>query len=83
MFLNKFLDAESCFQALVSILYTLEDEDSIQSIIDLTIARLCMNESEKYALRLRILASLFNLLVSIPAKFAVLKGVAMSLYELP
>lgn len=72
--LSLSLDVLGSFQAIVSILYTLNDSNSVQEIVNLTVEKLTANKTEKVALRLRILVILFNLLLSIESKLILLKG---------
>lgn len=69
-----YLDAQGSFEAIVSILYTLNDVNSIQQIVNLFVEKLTNNKTEKTTLRLKILVVLFNLLTLVETKLTLLKG---------
>ena len=64
-------DAEGCFQAIVSILFSMESEEERHRIVE-SIVSTIVSTTELKRLRLKILVSLFNMLVSATSKFAVL-----------
>eukprot|EP01041_Mallomonas_annulata_P006903 gene6903-14016_t len=68
-------DAEGCFNAFVTILFSVESEEESLSIVKSLIESVSSNVQEQTKIRLRILVSLFNLLTSYVAKFEVLKGI--------
>mmetsp|Transcript_15868 Transcript_15868/g.23898 ORF Transcript_15868/g.23898 Transcript_15868/m.23898 type:complete len:396 (+) Transcript_15868:45-1232(+) len=68
-------DAEGSFQAIVSILYTLQEEDKALSITNTTVEKLCSNNESKCALRLKILVTFFNLLTNVQFKLTVLRAI--------
>lgn len=74
--LTNALDAESCFQAFVPILFTL-DNDAICKVIGIAVSQL--TTSTNTDLSLRILVSLFNLLSSTQSKVLVLQGITLSI----
>lgn len=63
-------DAEGCFQALVSILFTIQDKQVSLSIVNAMIRSLCANNSHS-KLRLQILVTLFNLLTHTKEKYEI------------
>ena len=66
-------DAEGCFQALVSILFTISDADVRLSIVNSMIQSICANNSHP-KLRLQVLVTLFNLLTNKKEKLEIVKG---------
>jgi hypothetical protein len=67
-------DVQGCFDAIVSILYTLTDLQETQQIVSLIIEQLTANTNEQIALRLRLLVNFYNLLIALQDKLSVLKG---------
>lgn len=75
-------DAEGCFQAMVPILFTLQHAEQQARLIRRIIAALTASDSSRATLRLRVLVSVFNLVVSVAAKYELLTG-AHTLSKLP
>jgi hypothetical protein len=65
---------EGCYDAVVSILFTIQSASEFNDIVQLMVRKLTDNRSEKTALRLRILVNFYNLLVALEHKLSVLKG---------
>lgn len=66
-------DAEGCFQALVSILFSIKNEERSLAIVNAMAIAICANTSFP-KLRLQILATLFNMLTSPREKFEIVKA---------
>ena len=68
-------DAEGCFQAMVPILFTLHDAEQQARLIRRIIFALTASDSSRVTLRLRVLVSVFNLMVSAEAKHELLTAI--------
>ena len=66
-------DAEGCFQALVSILFSIKDEEKSLAIVKAMAQAIC-GASSVPKLRLQILVTLFNLLVRPQEQFELVKA---------
>jgi hypothetical protein len=67
-------DIVGCFQAVISIMFSLESEGQVNAIIEKIIACLTGDTVNKNELRLKILVCVFNMLVTPVSKLAVLKA---------
>ena len=67
-------DAEGCFQAMVPIVFTLPEPDQQARLVKRIIAALTSSVTSKPTLRLRMLVSVFNLMVSAESKHELLTG---------
>lgn len=70
---ENFSDAEGCFQALVSILFSIKDQQRSSAIVISMAQAICANKSIP-KLRLQILVTLFNLMTSSKEKFEIVKA---------
>lgn len=66
-------DVEGCFEAIVSVMFTLREEVDSVSVVRQILAALS-DKNERAKLRLRCMVSLFNLTVSGQSKYDVLSG---------
>ena len=65
-----------CFQALISIMFSLDNEQQCREIIERVVGCLISDEKPKSSkLRLKVLVSVFNLLVTPATKFFTLKSI--------
>lgn len=65
---------EKCYDAFISILFTIHNTTEFNQIIQLMVQKLTENTQDKATLRLRILVNVYNLLIVVENKFLVLKG---------
>ena len=65
-------DTVGCFQAVISIMFSLDGEN--QPIVDNIISCLTVDTTNKAALRLKVLVCVFNMLVTVKSKLAVIKA---------